>query len=140
LADLCGQAKKEKLGKDGMNDAEILESILTAKSDFKSWNLETCRRYLLIGRRLNQAKITSLLDVWEFYHRRNTLVDSISVLRGLCGVFVLNLWPWLYIHSTSHHETLRALVVFIRTISRTMRFINIGRPAQAATTRTCTSA
>ena len=82
LAALVDQAKKEKLGKDGQNDAEILEFALSSKPEFVGWNVETCRRYLLIGRRLNHPKLTSLLDLWEFYHRRNTLVDSISVLRG----------------------------------------------------------
>ena len=53
LADLVDQAKKEKLGKDGQPDADILESVLTAKAEFASWNADTCRRYLLIGRRLN---------------------------------------------------------------------------------------
>ena len=91
LADLIDQAKKERLGKSGANDAECLAELLGKSADFKSWNVDSCKRFLNIGRRLNSPKLGGLLDLWEFYHRRNTSVDSISVLRGLCGVFVLNL-------------------------------------------------
>ena len=115
LADLADQAKKEKLGKDGANDADNLSEALKKNSYFSSWNLDTCRRFLLIGRRLNSGKLASLLDLWEFYHGRGTLVDSISVLRGLCGVFFLNLRPRLrriYLYSNPHYETLNASIRF----------------------------
>ena len=90
LCKLVDQAKTEKIRgadvKDAV-DADILRKVLEINQfDVKkTWNQETSRRYLSLGRRIADVRFTSLLDLWEYHEARYALVDGIAVLRGLAA-------------------------------------------------------
>ena len=52
----------------------------------KSLNVDTVRRYLLIARKTKSDEIRNIINTFEFKFKRNAIIDSISVLRALCGV------------------------------------------------------
>ena len=85
LTRLADQIDEEKLFASKKTNAERLMAMLEKEDIAKGWNLDTLRRYLSIGRRLEVPMITNLVDQWEFFHKRNTVIDSISNLRSIVG-------------------------------------------------------
>ena len=85
LVNLVSQAKSEKKTHwEDKHDADILRAVLEAnRIDLPGWNLDTSRRYLSIGRRIADLRFTKILDLWEYFEQRNSLVDNITVLRGV---------------------------------------------------------
>ena len=66
------------------NDADVLCTVMeTNHIDLRGWNQDSLRRYLSIGRRIADLRFTKILDLWEYHEQRNTLVDNITVLRGV---------------------------------------------------------
>ena len=48
-------------------------------------NAETMKRYIQLGRRCSNDTVKSCLEKWEALNRRDSLVDGITVLRGVCS-------------------------------------------------------
>ena len=78
LTKIADQIAEEKLFASKKTPAEKLMAMLESEKIAKGWNLETLRRYLSIGRRIQVPAVSDLMDTWEFFHKRNTVVDSIS--------------------------------------------------------------
>jgi len=65
----------------GMKDNELLEKILTARPELKSWQADTCGRYLAVANKLNEGGI-KVLSRWDLVFQRGTLVDGVTILRA----------------------------------------------------------
>ena len=65
----------------GQKDHELLESVLTTRTELKCWQADTCQRYLAVANKLNPAGV-KMLTRWELLFQRGTLVDGITVLRA----------------------------------------------------------
>ena len=85
LTKMADQIVEEKLFATKKTNAEKLMAMLETEAIAKGWNLDTLKRYLSIGRRLEVPAVANLMDKWEFFHKRNTVVDSISSLRAIVG-------------------------------------------------------
>ena len=48
-------------------------------------NADTMKRYIHLGRRCGNDIVKSCLEKWEALNRRDSLVDGITVLRGVCS-------------------------------------------------------
>ena len=48
-------------------------------------NADTMKRYIYLGRRCGNDIVKSCLEKWEALNRRDSLVDGITVLRGVCS-------------------------------------------------------
>ena len=85
LVNLVSQAKNEKKTHwEDKSDADVLHAVmLTNHIELRGWHQDTLRRYSSIGRRLADLRFTKILDLWEYHEQRNTLVDNITVLRGV---------------------------------------------------------
>ena len=67
------------------SEPERMEALMKAAGQ-SGWSTETCRRYLSIGRRLSDDQpALQLLQKWELFYKRSTLVDSITNLRAVVG-------------------------------------------------------
>ena len=85
LTKMADQIVEEKLFAIKKTNAEKLMAMLETEAIAKGWNVDTVKRYLSIGRRLEVPAVANLMDKWEFFHKRNTVVDSISSLRAIVG-------------------------------------------------------
>ena len=66
------------------SDAERLLAILKEDCiDVTNIQVDTMRRYLALGRRITHPNIQNVVASWECQCQRDTLVDSISTLRGV---------------------------------------------------------
>ena len=85
LHDLATDLANE--GSPGDNDVEKLIILFKkASSTLSTWNADTMKRFLQVGRRLVADKPLKLLvQRWEYLEKRNALIDSISVLRTICS-------------------------------------------------------
>lgn len=85
LTDLASDLEKE--GSPGENDVDKLMNLFKqAKSTLGTWNADTMKRFLQVGRRLVADKdLRRLVQRWEYLEKRNALIDSITVLRTICG-------------------------------------------------------
>ena len=59
------------LTEDGVNPGKI--------------NGDTMKRYIALGRRVGNGNVKSILSKWEAGNKRETLVDVLSTLRGVCS-------------------------------------------------------
>ena len=48
-------------------------------------NGDTMKRYIALGRRVGNATVKTILSKWEAGNKRETLVDVLSTLRGVCS-------------------------------------------------------
>ena len=85
LSDLAIDLTKE--GATGESEPDKLVNLFKkAKSTLNTWNIDTMRRFLGVGRKLmTDPKTRRLLQLWDYLDARNTLIDSITVLRAVCG-------------------------------------------------------
>ena len=65
---------------------KLMALLKEQKVTSKSLNVDTVRRYLLVARKTKSNEIRNLINTFEFKFKRNAIIDSISVLRALCGV------------------------------------------------------
>ena len=79
LKDLVSEAHPIRSGR---SDAELAEHVLTQRKELSQWKKDTCSRYLQVAERMTPTSIQQIMMRWEFHFRRDTLVDSISVLRA----------------------------------------------------------
>lgn len=86
LVDISDTARQE--GATGVTDADSVANLLKRLGGdiASSWNKETVARYLIVGRRMSDPRLTQLMQRWEFMYKRQTLVDGISVLRACTSV------------------------------------------------------
>ena len=65
------------------------EKLMKAMTDdctkIDGWNSDTLGRYLQIGRRLAEDKVSQWLLLWESKHNRNAFLDGIMMLRACVG-------------------------------------------------------
>ena len=83
LTELANQVDVEKLFAEKQSSADRMMAMLEREGLHKGWKAETMSRYLALGRRLASPKIASLMDKWEFFHKRRTVVDTLANLRGV---------------------------------------------------------
>ena len=82
---LVDQAKAEHRTDKCATDGDILMKVLKEDpraSSFRSWSLDTAKRWLMVGKRTNSPEIQRLLGLWEYHEKRNALVDSLSIMRA----------------------------------------------------------
>lgn len=104
LIDTAAELIAEGLHADQNDESSKLRKLFeSAKGKFSvEWNLDTLRRYLSIGRRLNNPRLRALIMLWEYMHKRDALIDSIGVLRAAVGAAtsdndLYNLFQTLYL-------------------------------------------
>ena len=99
MCDLVDDILREGLHADQPDHAKKLSKLFESdKSKLsKDWSKDTIKRYLTIGRRLMFQEIKAIIELWEFYHARETLIDRMDVLRAATG-------------ATSAHKDLAALL------------------------------
>jgi len=79
LQDIVRAAEPQR---NGLSDADLAAKTLATRKELqKDWAADTCRRYLAVAARLD-SKCQEVLDKWELTFQRQTLVDSITVLRA----------------------------------------------------------
>ena len=65
------------------------EKLMKAMSDdgvaTDGWNVDTLTRYLQVGTRLAAQKVRKWLSIWDFFYKRNTFIDTITMLRACIG-------------------------------------------------------
>eukprot|EP00969_Alexandrium_andersonii_P175279 7751169-Alexandrium_andersonii.AAC.1 len=70
---------EKKVAWGDKSDADVLHTVMDINHiDLRGQNHDTLRRYLSIGRRITDMRFAKILDLWEYYEQRNTLVDNIS--------------------------------------------------------------
>ena len=79
--DMKDMVKLAEPQRHGLKDHELLEKILTTRPELKSWQADTCGRYLAVANKLNEGGI-KVLSRWELMFQRGTLVDGITMLRA----------------------------------------------------------
>ena len=85
VANLCGAIMLEDPTK---KDADACYGVFKEKKCDASWSAETIRRYQDVGKRLENPKLASLMETWEFHFGRDALLDKITNLRSFfsaCG-------------------------------------------------------
>ena len=85
MADMVVLALAEKRGGDPTKgEADVLMQVLKEdKVDTTGWSSDTCRRYLVVGRKLGIPPLKNLLIRWEMFEARDCLVDGIAALRSV---------------------------------------------------------
>ncbi len=81
----------DALAKEGQgNDAgAVLKLFQRNRLDSAQWNQETCARYINVGRRLlAMPPVLEILERWESYMGRETMLDNITALRAFTGLNV----------------------------------------------------
>ncbi len=82
LSELLGQARQERIGL-GKGDVEVVVDLLGSRKELAAtWNKETVRRYLAVGKRLTSETVQNLIERWEFAFSRRTLIDGMMTLRA----------------------------------------------------------
>ena len=70
----------------GADQGERLITLLKeAGADPGKINADTMKRHIALGRRVCDENVKAILLKWELGNKRETLVDPISVLRGVCS-------------------------------------------------------
>jgi len=79
LQDIVRAAEPQR---NGLSDADLAAKTLATRKELqKDWAADTCRRYLAVAAKLD-SKCQQVLDKWELTFQRQTLVDTITVLRA----------------------------------------------------------
>jgi hypothetical protein len=64
---------------------ETWAAVMKDKGCDSGWGAETVKRYAELGRRLVAPPLMAILETWEFYDGRNTVIDKITQLRVVMG-------------------------------------------------------
>lgn len=64
---------------------ETWAAVMKDKGCDSGWGAETVKRYAELGRRLIAPPLMAILETWEFYDGRNTVIDKITQLRVVMG-------------------------------------------------------
>ena len=79
--DMQNMVKLAEPQRNGMTDANLLSTVLTARKELANWRPDTCQRYLGVADKID-AKGLNILNKWELAFQRGTLVDGITILRS----------------------------------------------------------
>ena len=82
LVTVSEQVQKEGLFMEAKSNADKIMMLLQ-QSDLKvkTWNVDTVKRYLSIGKRLDSAEVRSLLDRWMFLEQSGAMPADMDDLR-----------------------------------------------------------
>ena len=85
-SDLVEMMLREGRFTDGADVGDRLLKVLKEDGVFPGKiNADTMKRYINLGRRCGNAAVKSCFEKWEALNKRNSLVDGITVLRGVCS-------------------------------------------------------
>ena len=86
LVDLASDVSAENVFPDVTDEAQkLVRALGSAKGVLSTWNVDTMKRYLAVGRKLKTASIQTLIERWEFTEKREALIDGINMLRAVCA-------------------------------------------------------
>ena len=82
LVTVSEQVQKEGLFVEAKSNADKIMMLLQ-QSDLKvkTWNVDTVKRYLSIGKRLDSAEVRSLIDRWMFLEQSGAMPADMDDLR-----------------------------------------------------------
>ncbi len=87
LVSLSDAARAEGRCATAPAEAERMIALFTEEHiQLKGWNVDTMRRYLAVGRRLDEPELHTLRQKWELVCERATYVDGITALRNVVAV------------------------------------------------------
>ena len=68
-----------------VTDAASIHKVFKARGMNATWTSETIKRYWGLGKRLRQSAVLPIIDKFEYFYGRESIVDQISTLRALVG-------------------------------------------------------